>query len=124
MQQLFRRCLHCKQGGELKRVLPAMMFFIHPDCIEDANITIIRLEQIENLSRAPWTADQLSSLEQYQKSETFSPFVCSVDHVFEIGNSMLICRECEYPNLPPSAYGQDWAYVWTVDWSWKQLERQ
>lgn len=75
--------------------------------------------------QAPFTAEQVESLNAYQDSGAFHPFTCNggqqrvFDHVHEHAVALVAqedawhCPECEYT--------QDWAWSWMADGSWNSL---
>jgi hypothetical protein len=79
--------------------------------------------QSDGIAFAPWTTEQVASLNAYQAAGVFHPFTCGIsacraeDH---LKRQPLIaftdgwhCLRCEYT--------QDWAHVWMADGSWRQL---
>jgi hypothetical protein len=67
---------------------------------------------------APWTTDQVESLNGYQHSLAGHPYTCPRDH--DDVQSVLVAREngwrCGHPGC---TYTQDWAFRFMADWSWK-----
>lgn len=63
---------------------------------------------------APFTADQVASLNAYQVAGVCHPFTCGNDS----GHHVLVaffdegwrCLDCDYT--------QNWAHAWMADWSW------
>lgn len=76
-------------------------------------------------SSAPWTAGQVDSLNEYQRSGFGHPYTCpnrDVGHREGVdGRSVLVATEAGW-DCPDCAYTQDWAHQWTVDGSWRKLQ--
>ena len=72
---------------------------------------------------APWTEDQVKSLNEFQKSGFVHPFTCGNDKCphprYE--HSILIAREDGW-HCPKCAYTQNWAHKFMTDWTWKELD--
>lgn len=66
------------------------------------------------LHRAPWTADQVASLNGFQTSGFFHPFTCSK------GSHPLLATLHGWV-CPQDDYIQDWAHDFMLDWSWHDL---
>lgn len=70
---------------------------------------------------APFTDDQVESLNAYQKSEVFHPFTGLNVLAPEGEDDILVATPSGWiSNLDPS-YTQNWAWVWMGDWSWKEI---
>lgn len=72
------------------------------------------------LSRAPWTAEQVRSLNGYQGEARMHPFTCGREHgpyqpVLEATPAGWVC------NWKGCDYTQDWAHPWMADWSWRRI---
>ena len=70
------------------------------------------------MTKAPWTPDQVESLNAYQKSGVRHPFTCGApgcgaDLVASVHG--WACPQC---NL----WTQDWCHGWMADWSWKKFD--
>lgn len=77
-----------------------------------------------SMIRAPWTHDQIASLNAYQSAHVMHPFTCAKrgddDHRFLLGDYGVllatadgwICIDCDYR--------QDWAHTFMTDWSWRE----
>ena len=73
--------------------------------------------------KAPWTPDQVASLNGYQASEKYHPYTCrnrgASFHRWRLGDkgvlipttSGWICSDCDYT--------QDWAHAFTTSWAWR-----
>ncbi len=76
------------------------------------------------LVKAPWTADQVASLNEYQESGVMHPFTCGgrtldgEEHVLRATEEGWVCDKC--PGWKLKAYHQDWCHWWMSDWSWKK----
>jgi hypothetical protein len=78
--------------------------------------------------RAPFTDDQIASLNAYQKSPNAHPYTCGNDHktlglgdndsdnILKADRFGWHCQKCSYL--------QDWARKDETDWSWKTKEQQ
>lgn len=71
-------------------------------------------------SRAPWTAEQVRSLNGYQGEARMHPFTCGREHgdytpLLEATPAGWVC------NWKGCDYTQDWAHPWMTDWSWRRL---
>lgn len=67
---------------------------------------------------APWTPEQVDSLNRYQESGLMHPYTCPnrddhCDAVLVATADGWICRPC--------GYTQDWAHPWSADGTWEQL---
>ncbi len=67
---------------------------------------------------APFTEEQVKSLNAYQKSQYVHPYTCVCgNHIPLIATKDgWVCKKC--------AYKQNWAHNFTADWSWKVMEMQ
>lgn len=65
---------------------------------------------------APFTADQVASLNGFQRSGCWHDFTCGADNCRET----LVATESGWI-CPASActYTQDWAWPFMADWSWR-----
>jgi hypothetical protein len=80
---------------------------------------------------APFTVDQVASLNAYQESEYVHPYTCGSPDCPSQNWAVL-----DQDHLPMAAdadglhciegmgctYLQTWAHAWTADWSWKSRE--
>lgn len=73
---------------------------------------------------APFTPDQVNSLNEYQKSGAFHPFTGRNDLLPESKNDILIAEEDGWHSLHDPEFTQNWAYTWMADWSWKLMQMQ
>ena len=71
--------------------------------------------------KAPWTPDQVNSLNEFQKSGVMHPFTGNNDMLPD-GEDILIAHEDGWHSLNDPNYTQDWAHHWMADWSWYQLD--
>lgn len=85
----------------------------------------------DRIVRAPWTTDQVASLEAFQESEHLTPYICRSPDCPSRGYV-----RCPDDALPLAAdrdglhcieagscgYAQDWAHASALDWSWQQQE--
>jgi hypothetical protein len=71
------------------------------------------LQEIDSVF-APWSIDQVASLNAYQASGHFHPFTCDRGaHVLVATPQGWIC--------PQDDYTQAWAHDFMLDWSWRDL---
>lgn len=72
---------------------------------------------------APFTPDQVESLNAYQVSGVFHEFTCGSDEAHENEfNPPLIAAEGGWVcSAPLCDYTQDWAHGAMADWSWKRV---
>jgi hypothetical protein len=72
--------------------------------------------------KAPFTEEQVASLQAFQGAEEFHPFTCScticTDHS---SGPVLVATKAGF-RCPQArcSYKQDWAHAWMADWSWKK----
>lgn len=65
------------------------------------------------LVKAPWTADQVESLNGFQGCGCYHPFTCGgCDN-----RDGLVATKTGW-TCPSCDYRQDWAHYFMVDWSW------
>jgi ribosomal protein S27AE len=79
-------------------------------------------QQSDGITRAPWAAGQVASLNAYQKESRLHPFTCGESD----------CRAGAFPEqaalvahedgwrCPRCQYTQNWAHTWMADESWRQ----
>lgn len=76
--------------------------------------------------KAPWTDDQVRSLNAYQESGFMHPFICSehVDDNLHADYEVLVAsRDGWHCPVPGCAWHQVWAWAWMADWSWEEAIR-
>ena len=64
---------------------------------------------------APFTDEQVASLNAYQMGRVGHPFTCGTDNcrgILRATHDGWHCRNC--------AYRQSWAWSWMTDWSWQR----
>jgi hypothetical protein len=62
---------------------------------------------------APWTDDQVESLNRYQQEAFMHPFTCINSHTFlRATTDGWVCDECDYK--------QNWCHAFMADWSWQK----
>jgi hypothetical protein len=66
---------------------------------------------------APFTPDEVASLDAFQRSGVWNPFTCRD----EACRRELVATEAGW-NCPACPYTQDWAYTWMADWTWRRPE--
>ena len=67
--------------------------------------------------QAPFTEDQVCSLNEYQKAGKFHPFTC------ECGKSDLVATQEGWICPCVCGYTQSWAHAWMANWAWNGGER-
>jgi len=74
---------------------------------------------------APWTSDQVASLNGYQESGKFHPFTCGNPDCPRIRDrpSVLIARVPGWVCPMNCGYQQDWAHDWMANGSWKDMSK-
>jgi hypothetical protein len=72
---------------------------------------------------APWTEDQVRSLNAYQACLCWHPFTCGqreadgTPHVLEATTEGWYCPKCKANN---KCYVQNWCHDFMADWSWNR----
>lgn len=70
---------------------------------------------------APWTEDQVASLNAYQVSGVFHPFTGNNDLLPFGVDDVLVAQEDGWHSTADASYRQTWAWGWMADWSWRSL---
>jgi hypothetical protein len=70
----------------------------------------------QDMTTAPWTDDQVSSLNAFQDAGVFHPFTCG-----GCSNRDGLVAQNDGWHCPDCDYSQTWAHYWTADWSWVSL---
>jgi hypothetical protein len=71
---------------------------------------------------APFTADQVASLNGYQRSGLFHEFTCPLPHPGRALEATPDGWRCPgRDGGGPCDYTQDWAHGWMADWSWQSM---
>lgn len=109
-----RRCYLCNKSPARIQVLPGMAAYFCADCAHVRGARAIDWSEIDNSRMAPWSSHQIASLNGYQGSATFLPFVCDQQHVLVALEDGLRCSQCNCE--------QRVTYDWTLNWTWKLLE--
>ena len=65
--------------------------------------------------KAPWTADQVASLNAYQRAGVMHPFTNEGEDLVATKDGWVM------PNDPVEVV-QDWAHLFMADWSWRPPE--
>jgi hypothetical protein len=84
-----------------------------------ATTMILVEEKMAEQIQAPFTEDQVNSLNEYQPSGVFHPFTCGGD---KCRNDLVATKEGWVCPDPECDYTQDWAWNWMADWSWKKMD--
>lgn len=69
---------------------------------------------------APFTDDQVESLNGYQKSGVFHPFTGRNDLAPDGQDDVLVATTDGWISELDETYRQNWAWSWMADWSWKE----
>jgi DNA-directed RNA polymerase subunit RPC12/RpoP len=94
------------------RVLPHMAAYVCHDCAAKPDYQPIRESDLAGKSYAPWSDQEVSSVNAYQLSDFFLPFVCNYEHHLMATKDGLVCPECIGFKIP-------WAYSWMLDGTWQ-----
>jgi len=108
-----RTCFACNSRHCIA-ALPDMPLFVCEACNLAHGLVPLAWADIDNKLAAPWTVEQVASLNGYQQSSTFFPFVCTNLHPAKATLDGLECERCDWH--------LGWAYDWTLNWEWKFLE--
>lgn len=73
------------------------------------------------LSFAPWTSQQVTSLNDFQLSGVFHPFTCPNRAEGHVRDGELVATPLGW-TCPSCAYHQDWAHPAMVDGSWRRWQ--
>lgn len=75
------------------------------------------------MKRAPFTVDEVASLNAYQQSRAFHPFTCGngnrTDTSHMDGEGVLVASTDGW-RCPFCDYTQHWCPEWMADWSWRK----
>lgn len=75
-----------------------------------------------NKVEAPFTPDQVASLNAYQVAGIMHPFTCGGGQARGHNGIRLIAAEDGWHCASDTCdYRQDWAHAFMADWSWKRL---
>ena len=66
-----------------------------------------------DLVHAPWTSDQVASLNAYQECEFAHPFT-------GLTGAVLVASEGGWRETRDGPVVQTWCHPWMADWSWKR----
>jgi hypothetical protein len=75
--------------------------------------------------KAPWTDDQVLSLNEYQEAGVFYPFTCGKRdglgqaHVLKADKYGWWCPHCADES---KGYVQNWCHEWMANWEWKKAK--
>jgi hypothetical protein len=70
--------------------------------------------------RAPFSAEQVTSLNEYQADGGFHEFTCGNDECPAVQG--ILVAKADGWHCPSCSYTQDWAAPWMADGSWRQFE--
>jgi hypothetical protein len=68
---------------------------------------------------APWEPDEVESLNGYQASDAGHPFTCGRDECRHQTRGTPLQATADGWRCPHCGYGQDWAYAFMTDWTWR-----
>lgn len=71
---------------------------------------------MSELVHAPWSADQVASLNAYQSSGVFHPYTCGKRCN---GEGVLTATPGGWA-CPACGYRQGWVLAWMADWRWRK----
>ena len=109
-----RVCYSCLKRKQCSPVLPNMPVHVCGACAKEQGMELVSWDDVDNKLAPPWTSQQIASLQSYQQSPTFVPFMCDEQHMMIAEEDGLRCNVCMTHQI--------WTYDWTLDWSWKMLE--
>jgi hypothetical protein len=66
--------------------------------------------------KAPFTDEQVKSLNDYQSSGVFHDFTCG-----NCGNALHASNDGWHCSTPGCDYAQDWAHSWMADDNWRKM---
>jgi hypothetical protein len=67
------------------------------------------------MTKIPFTADQVESINSYQRAGIFHPFTCGNDgETLEATPEGMRCPKC--------SYAQDWVHDFMANWTWRPPE--
>jgi hypothetical protein len=69
---------------------------------------------------APWSEEQVRSLNDYQVSGVFHPFTGNND-LLPLGHDLLVATPDGWVSQIDPSYRQDWAWAWMADRSWESM---
>lgn len=91
-----------------------MPVYVCRRCLAEKKQIIFKEIDISNKRFSRWTPEEVQSLDGYQNSNSFLPFICEKQHILRATRSALKCAKCNFH--------LNWSYDWTLDWSWKNFE--
>lgn len=68
---------------------------------------------------APFTPEQVASLNAYQVAGVMHPFTCGADDCH--GIRLIAAHDGWHCASGTCDYRQDWSWLWMADWSWRSL---
>lgn len=79
-------------------------------------------ENIPHVSRAPWTPEEVQSLNDYQDVKPMHPFTCGGGNTKDVHDHevILVAQEDGW-HCPECDYTQDWCWPWMASGEWKTL---
>jgi hypothetical protein len=77
---------------------------------------------MSDIVEAPWTDDQVKSLNEYQKSGVIHPFTGNNELAPDDSDNILVATTDGWISEVDPEYHQNWAWSWMADWSWKQMK--
>lgn len=66
--------------------------------------------------KAPFTADQVKSLNEFQETGMMHPFTCA-----KCPSDLIATPDGWKCSTPGCDYTQDWCHEFMADWSWKTM---
>lgn len=77
------------------------------------------MRQPMNQVKAPWTADQVASLNAFQADGRMHDFTCNRSYCDS--RTLIATASGWYCSGIACSYQQDWAYDWMCNWDWKRM---
>lgn len=92
-------------------IYPYLNASICKDCAQLNPILRIDEADVSNKRPAPWSNEEVDSLNEYQLSDLL-PYICLKGHVLKADQNGFNCRFC-------ARYSLTWAYDWTLRYGWR-----
>ncbi len=70
------------------------------------------------MRKAPFTADEVDSLNAYQREGVLHPFTCGQCLRDEQNDGVLVASGSGW-HCPACDHVQDWCHDWMADWAWR-----
>jgi hypothetical protein len=104
-------------GYEYKYVWPVLTVEVLPNT-PDARKFVFDVRELVSQVEAPWTPDQVESLNAYQHADNVHPFTGERGPNGE--ETVLVATPQGWVEQEGGPIVQRWAHFWMADWSWRQ----